>query len=217
MIETVRMLAHRFRSFFAMLAFVVLSFQAKALITQTVEPDNYAAGTVLNNVNPYVSLITVDSANLPHVPAPFNITAAAASTGQSSTGSLVFAHAGVNFFYTDRRMRMTFTELTSEISLDFIAGFGALSSIGTLSYYGQNNSLLGTYSTGLLAPFSVQTMSVSRGTSDIKWAVAYTAPDSPDQSGKLDNLSFTSVPEPSTSARLAMSAAGALWWARRRR
>jgi hypothetical protein len=198
----------------ALLALAALSSKTHALITQAVEPDNYAAGTVLNNVNPYVSLITVDSANLPHAPAPFNIIAAAASAGQSSTGSLVFAHAGVNFFYTDLRMRMTFTELTSAISLDFIAGFGALSSIGTMSYYDQNNALLGTYSTGLLAPFSVQTMSVSRGTSDIKWAVAYTAPDSPDQSGKLDNLRFTSVPEPSTYALLAMSAAGDLWLAR---
>jgi hypothetical protein len=114
-------------------------------------------------------------------------------------------------------MRMTFTELTSAISLDFIAGFGALSSIGTMSYYDQNNSLLGTYSTGLLAPFAVETMSVVRGTPDIKWAVAYTALSSPDQSGKLDNLRFTSVPEPSTYALLAMSAAGALWLARRRR
>lgn len=200
----------------ALLASAALPSQANALITQAVEPDNYAAGTVLNNVNSYVSLITVDSANQPHAPAPFNITAAAASAGQSSTGSLVFAHAGVNFFYTDRRMRMTFTELTSAISLDFIAGFGALSSIGTMSYYDQNNSLLGTYSTGLLAPFAVQAMSVVRGTPDIKWAVAYTGPDSPDQSGKLDNLSFTSVPEPSTYALLLMTGAGVLWWARRR-
>jgi hypothetical protein len=191
--------------------------RASALITQSVEPDNYAAGTVLNNVNPYVSLITVDSSNLPHAPAPFDITAATASAGQSSTGSLVFAHAGVNFFYTDRRMRMTFAELTSELSLDFIAGFGALSSIGVLQYYDQSNSLLGTYSTGLLAPFTIQTMSVSRLAPDIKWAVAYTAPSSPDQSGKLDNLRFTSVPEPSTYALLAMTAASALWWARRRR
>src|SRR5204863_668557 len=88
-----------------------------------VEPDNYADNAVLNHVVPEVSLITAANNNLPHQPAPFDITGVTSTFPfQPPTGSKVFAHVGVPFFYTDRRLRMDFNGLVSEISIDFQGG-----------------------------------------------------------------------------------------------
>lgn len=174
---------------------------------QRIEPDAFAHGTVLNQVNPYVSLITVANNNQPHPPVPFDVTAATTLAGYASTGTNVFAHAGVDFWYTDRRLRMDFAEPASQLSLDFIAGPGLLSSQGILEFYDHHNTLLRSDTTALLTPLSVETLSVTRAVPDIAWAVAYTAIDSPQQFGRLDNLQFSAVPEPAAWALLAVGAA----------
>jgi len=177
--------------------------QAGAPNWQSVEPDPYPEHYVLNNANPYVSLITADSANQPHQPVPFNITAAKPPFWLTYSGARIFAHAGVGFFLTDRRLRMDFAQPVASLRLEFIAGSGPVECEGVLHYFDKNGVALGIYSTGRLAPKSVHTFSVDRAEADIKWAVAYTAADSPDQFGMLDNLRFSFLPSGTNSTAQA--------------
>lgn len=190
----------------------LLSFAAAVVQAQivTIEPDNYANGTVLNNVSPYVSLFTVADNNLPHPPVGFSIRATEnISPWQPPTGNNVFAHETVAFFNTDRRLRMDFNGLVSFVSIVFQGGNNLQTMRGQLDVFGSNGQLLTTYMTQPLLGGQIETMSITRGLSDIAWATAYTVPgDSP--FGRLDALSFTTpVPEPSV-AGLGMLAGG-MW------
>ena len=60
------------QSFFAVTACALAAVSSPAQIIQ-VEPDNYTNRTVLNHVEPAVSLITAGANNLPHPPVPFDV------------------------------------------------------------------------------------------------------------------------------------------------
>jgi hypothetical protein len=183
----------------------------------SVEPDNYASGTVLNNVSPFVSLITAGTNNLPHPPVPFDIRATESTfPWQPPTGNNVFSHAGgVTFFNSDRRFRMDFNGLVSFVSIVFQGGNSLQTMRGQLDVFGSDGQLLTTYITQPLLGGQTETMSINRTLSDIAWATAYTVPgDNP--FGRLDALFFsTPVPEPGTPALIL--GLGAAWaWFRRR-
>lgn len=163
----------------------------------TVEPDSYPERTVLNHIVPEVSLITAADNNLPHRPVGFDVTAAQ-DLFYYSTADYVFAHVGVPFFYTDRRLRMDFNGLVSSVSIDFVGGDMLTAALGQLQVYGSDGALLDTYTTGPRLGQQVETMSIDRPSPDIAWAVAYSLPEG-SPFGRLDHLVFAApvpVPEP---------------------
>ena len=166
--------------------------------TFVLDPDSYAAGTVLNTIIPQVSLITVGPNNLPHFDPGFNVTVAEETFPfQPPTGDSVFAHAGVGFWYTERRLRMDFNGLVSSMSIAFQGGNSITPEVGQLEAYNASGQLIATYTTQSLLGGQVETMSVNRLNPDIAWAVAYSLPGD-SHFGNLDHLVFTGVlvPEP---------------------
>jgi hypothetical protein len=178
-------------------AFAALSSPAQIIV---VDPDNYTNRTVLNLVEPAVSLITAGSNNQPHPPAPFDVWASTVptSTFLPPTGSNVFSHVGVPFWNNERRLRMDFAGLVSMVSLDFQSAVPNAFQQGTLAVYGADNTLLDSYTTPSLAGGVFKSMVVNRLAPDIAYAIAYTiTSDSP--FGRLDHLQFSTpvpVPEP---------------------
>ncbi|HLP77522.1 MAG TPA: hypothetical protein VK327_11460 [Candidatus Paceibacterota bacterium] len=188
--------------------FVVSASNAAVYV---VEPDNYADGTVLDHIIPPVNLSTAGSDNRPV--SIFHTTASHDGFGYASTGTQVFGAAGVYFFNFGQRLRMDFNAPVSAISIDFIGGEYSHTEIGRLDAYSSAGVLLGSYITNPRSSGSIETMSVSRSAGDIAWAVAYVPPNQ-GSFGRLDNLQFTVVPEPSVAAML--SGAMACFWLQRR-
>ena len=191
----------------------VANVQAQSIV---VEPDDYASGTALNHISPFVSLITAAGNNLPHPPVPFDVRATSSVFPfQPPTGTNVFAHArGVPFWYTDRRLRMDFAGLVSTLSIDFQGGTANVQELGTLEVYNSQSVLLGAYVTAPLFGGQIETMSISHPSADIAYAIAYALPGQT-SFGRLDHLVFSTpvpVPEPATLGLLALGATGVIGW-----
>ena len=183
------------------------------------DPDDYAHGTVLNRVIPEVGLITAGRDNLPHPPRPFDVTVYETSfPWQPPTGDSIFAHAGVGFWNTDRRLRMDFNGLVSSVSIDFQGGDNLVAEQGLLEVYTLGGILAGTYLTQPVFGGQVETMSITHAVPDIAWAIAYTTTgNSP--FGRLDHLIFSApvpVPEPQTIGLLGLGAIAVFGCARPR-
>lgn len=169
----------------------------------TVEPDNFSNATVLNQAFPQVSLVTAGDNNLP---IPFNVTASDDGFGYASTGTRVFGHAGgIPFWNSFRRLRMDFAQPINSLAIDFIGGWTFTNDIGKLDVFNSAGVLLDSYTTAPRPADTVETMSLSRPAGDIAWAVAYMPADGGDF-GRLDNLRFTVVPEPTCSGLLLLGA-----------
>lgn len=185
----------------------------------TLEPDDYAEGTVLNTVIPGLSMITVGTDNLPYQPRSFDVTAATRNFPYPPpTGDKVFAHAGVPFWNDIRKLRMDFGGAVSTINIDFMGSSSLTPEQGRLEVYGTSGQLLQSYTTQPLFGGQVETMSIQRNQADVAWAVAWTLPG---QSvfGSLDHLVFSqpvAVPEPGTLALLSLGVVGLLLRVRRR-
>lgn len=181
-----------------------------------VEPDHYAGGTALNQISPFVSLITAANNNLPHPPVPFDVRATTSVFPfLPSTGTNVFAHAlGIPFWYTDRRLRMDFAGLVSTLSIDFQGGTANVQERGTLEVYSSQNVLLGAYVTAPLFGGQIETMNIGHASADIAYAIAYTLPGQT-SFGRLDHLVFSapvSVPEPTCLGLMTFGAMGFMGW-----
>jgi hypothetical protein len=162
----------------------------------TLEPDNYTNGTVLNTIISGMSLKTAGANNLPIL--PFNVKAITDDFGYAPTGQKVFAQESVPFFNNDARLLMNFSSPVAFLSIDFAGGSGQTrAETGELDVYDANNQLLGSYLTQPRFGGQVETMSLSRPTADVAWAVAY-VPANLGSFGRLDHLVFSPVPEPST-------------------
>lgn len=163
-----------------------------------IEPDHYPVGTVLDHIVPQVALTSAGANNLPIPPVPFPITAAPVPPGYAATGTNVFAHAGVNFFNHERRLRMDFDGLVAAIYLDAVgSGYNLSPERGHLEVYGVDNALLAAFVTDTLARGQVQTMAIERMVPDIAWAVAWSEDGT---FARLDYLRFSPpvpIPEPS--------------------
>jgi hypothetical protein len=177
----------------------------------SIEPDNYTNGTILDHVVPQVSLFTVDRTDTSYL---FDVTAQTDPAGYAPTGQRVFAQAGVYFWNNDRRLRMDFAGTASFVSIAFAGGDLFTNDVAQLDAFNSTGVLLASYVTQPRAPGSVETMSISRPAGDIAWAVAY-LPLGDGSFGRLDNLQFTLVPEPSSLGLMTAALIGSFILRRR--
>jgi hypothetical protein len=165
--------------------------QAACATPITIEPDDYATGTVLDNVSPWVTLST---AVPPNNVATFSVWASETTSGTpapSSTGTKTFSHVGIPFWNTSRILRMDFHEFVDEIKLDYISSGSLPAAIGRIEAYSWNNILLAVDETAPLGDNQFETLSVAAP--QIAYAFAYPPAD---PFGGFDNLRFNVVPEP---------------------
>lgn len=153
-----------------------------------VEPDDYAPGTVLNDVVPEVSLFAAVNATDLTGNFGFNVTSAVDSL--ATTGSQVFAHVNIPFFNGSRNFRMTFTNPVSAVSLDAIPSTDFFNENAILTIYDENEVQLDQLILPGLGGGIPQTLALSRQSADIKYAVV--SSDGPFL--RLDNLSFDTEP-----------------------
>lgn len=154
------------------------------VLAKGVEPDAYPnPSTLLNNVIPEVTLRSIGIGTLDEsvvsIPSP----------GSASTGSRVFANfcGGFCTEWTNesRQLRMDFTDPVTTVSIDAIARNA--NDVGRLEIYDANDNLLARYTTGKLPAGQIETMTLSRATADIAYAIAGAHTD---RTILLDNLRF---------------------------
>lgn len=197
-------------------AAALIFFFAPAGFAQTItlEPDDYPNGADLSNISPFVHLSTTLDDNVP-VPA-FFVSATDDNQDLAPTGLNVFGHANVGFWNNFRRLRMDFAVPATEVGLLFAGGTFFDVEIGRLEIFNASNALLGQYATAPLGPGVVEAMHLLRPQGDIAYAIAYIAADE-GNFGRLDRLTFTLVPEPTTATLLGLGTVGALFARRIRR
>jgi hypothetical protein len=173
--------------------------QARATLI-VVEPANFPVGTDLSNPAPGLHLSTALSDNTP-VPL-FTVLTAAGMNGE------VFSHVGIPFFDDIRRLRMDFDDSASAVTIDYISsGFFGVE-FAHLDVFGAGGQLLQSVTSDVEPAGTVQTLSITRPTNDIQFAVAYSDGLT---FGQFDFLRVdvgpVAVPEPSTAVLLATGAA----------
>jgi len=167
-------------------------------LRKSIEPDDHTDdSTLLNNVIPEVTL----SAQGIGV-ADNSVTArtvAATSTGNRAFALFAKPAGGLNhsgfteeWTSTTRQLRMDFSSPVTTVSIDAVGN--SAGDIGRLEIYDTNDQLLARYTTGSLSAGTVETMTLSRATADIAYAVARShgtdATDSLQNRILLDNLQF---------------------------
>jgi hypothetical protein len=197
-----------------LLSFTVIVFTCKsAAQLSLIEPDDYAAGTVLDHLFPPLTLVTADANNSP-MPF-FPVTAVTENfPGYAPTGTKVFGNAGINFWNHNWRLRLDFAQPANFLSLEFGGGNFAQGETARLDAFNQSGQLLASYVSQPRLGGSFETLSISRPAGDIAWAVAYLPPDG-GSFGRFDRLQFSVVPEPASSSLLVLSAGA--WTLRRGR
>jgi hypothetical protein len=156
----------------------------------TIEPDDYASGTVLNTIIPAVTLSTALDDNT--IAELFDVTAADDGLDLEPTGERVFGHEGIQFFNNDRRLRMDFAQPASGIELSFAGGTFFETEVGVLQAFDAGGAMIAEYTTSPRGAGDTEVMTISRPSADIAWAVAY----SQDSFGRLDNLVITVAAAP---------------------
>lgn len=173
----------------------------------TIEPDNYAEGTVLNNIHPLVQLRIFDgytSQNFPVgfgffpdpevIPVTANVNPDIFGGYFTSTGTKTFGAADITFFPNSAQLAMRFLVPTSQVSIDFIGTNSLAAEIGVLEIYNVLGVLLDAYTSPPLLAHQKVTLSRTRPLGDIGYARAFSSPTA-DPFGTLDNLRFvTSTP-----------------------
>lgn len=157
-------------------------------VTQTVEPDAFATGAVLNNVHPQARL-SLDGD-------PSGIVIAAVGGSQKVFGSRsgtvtrsVWEPGGLG-------LRVDFTAPTTAVRLDAIGS--ASGSRARLDAYDAGGVLIGRYTTDALGVGRAETMRIERSTADIAYVIAKARGA---QGVRLDSLRFG--PETTTRTNAA--------------
>jgi hypothetical protein len=127
-----------------------------------VEPDDYAAGAVLNDVAPGAILSVAEYAGV-------NVVAAVAANA-ASTGTSVIASSVTPQWFDGHSLRIDFDAPTAFVSIDAISDDAM--DRATLSAYASDDTLLATYNTASLAAGNAETMFIDRPTSDIAYVIA---------------------------------------------
>ena len=192
----------------AMLAAVATTTVAVAADI-VIDPDDYPAGTVLNNLYPDVTLRALGVG-------PLNDHVLSLTSPLATTGTRVFGHTGDfptlwgdgNFDW----MRVDFAKGAIKVSLDFIADnndanavFNAYNSVGTLV---DSDGSVGTFSPG-------QSVTLTVEAPDIAYVTAEGDPIHQIDNWALDHLVY--VPEPATLSLLALGGLAVVRRRKRRR
>jgi hypothetical protein len=195
-----------------LLSLTIIVFTCKsAAQLSLIEPDDYAAGTVLDHLFPPLTLVTADANNSP-MPF-FPVTAVTENfPGYAPTGTKVFGNAGINFWNNNWRLRLDFAQPANFLSLEFGGGNFSQGETARLDAFNQSGQLLASYVSQPRLGGSFETLSISRPAGDIAWVVAYLPPDG-GSFGRFDRLQFSVVPEPASSSLLVLGAGA---WALRR-
>ncbi len=143
--------------------------------TVTIEPDDYATGTVLTSIDPRVTLSTTGTDNVP-VPI-FEVTATDDPFDYAPTGTRVFGHANVQFFNDGRRLRMDFSDDVRTVSISAAGGDFFDPEVGLLRAYNAGGQLLQEVTSAPLAGGESAVLSISRANADIAFAIAFTPVD----------------------------------------
>jgi hypothetical protein len=166
-----------------------LQGHGEARILVFVEPDDFALGTDLGTAFPGVTLSVTEFSGVP-------VIAGSGLDGGfqlASTGTQVFARQQVqdNGGYWQRvsspglgSLRIDFAEPTDFVAIDMI---GPDDSVGELQVFDAAGTLLETFTTDRFPRFAVVTVSITRSTADIAYAIAGGIPG---ESLLLDNLRF---------------------------
>jgi Dockerin type I domain len=158
-------------------------------LQQGIEPDDFPANAVIgpNSSATLTAMGTATSGSLVY----------ARSVGTTSTGSQAFSACSFtsgggacSIFQSDwtsrtRELRVDFDSPVNSVSIDAISNNAA--DFGRLTVYDANDNLLARYTTGSLASGVSETMTLSRPTADIAYAVAGGHADT---GVGLDNLVF---------------------------
>lgn len=201
-----------FQNITSIVLVVAVSTSLTSAAIHTIEPDDYADGTALNNVSSVVELaIHSNLDNFPdnfgEFPTPSIIPVTALENEDifggyfTSTGVNSFGHAGIDFNSSSRAIGMRFLEPTTAVRIDAIGSSNIRDTVGVLDVFDANGEFLESVETALLGRQEVGTLSISRDQGDIGFARAY-ASDDHSPFGRFDNLQFTTVPEPSSLAML---------------
>ncbi len=158
-----------------------------------VEPDDFIHGTAINTAVAGVTLSAVG-------PGIADETVAARIRDPASTGEQVFAYRVGGFWKYEwtsesRKLRIDFDAPVTTVSIDAVSNGDA--NFARLAVFDENDNLLARYTTGALARGQFETMTVSRSTPDIAYAVAR------GHAGtvvRLDNLRFGPEPTATTDA-----------------
>jgi len=159
----------------------MVSAQGEPLEVDGVEPDYYSSE--LDNVNTKVTL-SAEGVGI-------NGSVYASAGGRTSTGDKVFGYLddqegpGKVWTSESRKLKMDFNPAVTSVSLDSIGdGDG---DYARLDVYSAGGQLLDRYTTGQLDVGQVETMTVSRSTPDIAYAIAHGHAGS---ELRFDNLRF---------------------------
>lgn len=133
----------------------------------SINPDDYASGSDLSNISPYMTMISASATN---VPQGFKIRPV--QRAFSPAGDYIFAHEGVGFFYEDRRLRMDFYHPAQGVSIDVIGDSDLKPTYGRLEIFNSANQSLGFIRTQPLGAGQKQRLSLTSN-NDIAWALAY--------------------------------------------
>lgn len=186
-------------------ALVTVPMAADAAII-TVDADSFAAGTVLNNAFPYVTLTALgDSGVLT------NSEVRSAASPEASTGTNVFADSsGTSTSWGNGAfsyLRADFSVLVTQVWLDFVAD-DAEDCNPFLRAYDASNTLLASATGGCISPAGTGT-TLSVSAASIAYITASWDETSKLDSGVLDNLRFmVAVPEPGTFALFGLGLMG---------
>jgi hypothetical protein len=140
-------------------------------LNKNVEPDDYSEFARLNQVKIQVTLRATGSG-------VFDDTVLASVRSTASTGTKVFGHilsgngttTSAEWTQTSRNLRIDFSAPVSTVSLDAVSNSNF--DYGRLEIYDASNRLLGRYTTKALANGQFETMTLTRPTADIAYAIA---------------------------------------------
>jgi hypothetical protein len=159
-------------------------------VTVAVRAEEVPLGTDLTNLFPNATL-TIADANGDNI--GFKVRTV---TNPNNAGDRIFSHEGIGFNHIDRKIKVAFYTEANAVSVVANGAEALTDSFGRLEVYNKNNALLQFTQSGPMRRGNIATLSISRPTADIKYAIFYTNNAIPNSSpfGSFDNLVY-SFPE----------------------
>lgn len=165
-------------------------------ISTVIEPDNFVDGRELTNLTDGV---TLSNTNADNVVIGFKVRAEQVSG--KPDGYHVFSSEGIDWFSSSSKLRMDFYRPASSVSIDVIGDSDLTDTYGRLEAYDANGNLLQMVRGFALKADVRQTLTITRPTDEIAYALAFSDDDFLNSSpfGAFDRIQFQ-VPEASATA-----------------